>query len=93
MALEHQTGARHTPLRTCVVCREKDNKRALVRIVRTDGGIQVDATGKLNGRGAYLCEREECWEQAVKTDILNKALRTRLTEEDRERIQLAKPQR
>lgn len=91
MALDNRTRARHIPLRTCVVCREKDSKRELVRIVRTDSGIQVDTTGKLNGRGAYLCEREECWEQAVKTDILNKALRTRLTTEDRERLQQAKP--
>jgi hypothetical protein len=74
------------PIRTCVVCREKAGKRALVRIVRTEHGIMVDPGGKMNGRGAYLCERPECWERAMNTDVLAKALKTMLTSEDRERL-------
>ncbi len=74
------------PIRTCVVCREKAGKRALVRIVRTEHGIMVDPGGKMNGRGAYLCERPECWERAMNTDVLAKALKTTLTSEDRERL-------
>lgn len=81
---------RHVPIRTCVVCREKAGKREFVRVVRTEQGVQVDPTGKMNGRGAYLCERESCWEAAVKTDILAKALRTSLTEADRERLRRAR---
>ncbi len=81
---------RHVPIRTCVVCREKAGKREFVRVVRTEEGVQVDSTGKMNGRGAYLCEREVCWEAAVKTDILAKALRTSLTEVDRERLRRAR---
>ena len=74
------------PVRTCVICREKADKRTLTRVVHTEGGVQVDPSGKLKGRGAYLCERESCWERAVTTDVLNKALRTVLTPEDRERL-------
>jgi hypothetical protein len=74
------------PIRTCVVCREKAGKRTLVRIVRTEHGIMVDPGGKMNGRGAYLCERPECWERAMNTDVLAKALKTMLTSEDRERL-------
>lgn len=84
--------AKHVPIRTCVVCRQKSGKRQLVRVVRTAQGIQVDPTGKMNGRGAYLCEQESCWERAVKTEILAKALKTTLTNEDRERLRQAHKQ-
>ncbi|MBE0689806.1 MAG: YlxR family protein [Anaerolineae bacterium] len=77
---------KHPPVRTCVVCREKAGKRTLTRIVRTDTGIVIDPGGKMNGRGAYLCERPECWERAMTTDILAKALKTSFTPEDRERL-------
>ena len=83
---------RPVPQRTCVVCRDKTSKRALVRLVRTDQGVLVDATGKLNGRGAYLCARSECWDRALSSDVLNRALRVTLTAEDRERLRQAKPQ-
>ncbi len=81
---------KHVPERMCVVCRDKAGKRTLTRIVRSDAGVQVDPSGKLNGRGAYLCDREVCWETAVKTDVLSKALRMPLTEEDRERLRRAR---
>jgi len=81
---------KHVPVRTCVVCRDKAGKRDLMRVVRTEQGLQVDPSGKMNGRGAYLCDRESCWETAVKTDILAKALRMPLTEEDRERLRRAR---
>jgi uncharacterized protein len=86
MGAERQQPTKHVPMRTCVVCREKGSKRALIRVVRTENGIQVDRTGKMNGRGAYLCDRESCWERAASSDILSKALRTTLTSEDRERL-------
>jgi uncharacterized protein len=92
MSAERGQGGKHVPMRTCVVCRDKTNKRLLIRVVRTEHGIQVDASGKLNGRGAYLCDRVSCWERAVTTDILSKALRTSLTTEDRQRLQQAMPQ-
>jgi len=73
----------------CVVCRDKAGKRQLTRIVRTEQGLQIDPSGKMNGRGAYLCDRASCWETAVKTDLLAKALRMPLTDEDRERLRRA----
>lgn len=82
---------KHIPLRTCVVCREKGGKRTLTRVVRTDSGVQVDPTGKLNGRGAYLCERDACWQRASVSDVLEKALRATFSTEDRHRLKLAKP--
>ena len=81
---------KHVPVRMCVVCRDKAGKRALTRVVRTEQGLQVDSSGKLNGRGAYLCDREACWDTAVKTELLAKALRMPLTEEDRERLRRAR---
>lgn len=82
---------KHTPQRTCVVCRDKDAKRQLTRVVRAETGVVIDPSGKLNGRGAYLCEKTSCWERAVNTDILSKALRVTLTAEDRQRLQQAIP--
>jgi predicted RNA-binding protein YlxR (DUF448 family) len=77
---------KHVPVRTCVVCRERDGKRALVRLVRTDEGVVVDPTGKMNGRGAYLCDKASCWQRAMNGDVLSRALRVTLTEQDRARL-------
>lgn len=76
---------KHVPQRTCVGCREVLAKRGLIRIVRTPQGIQVDPTGKMNGRGAYLHDRRSCWERGLKGALAH-ALRMDLTEQDRERI-------
>jgi predicted RNA-binding protein YlxR (DUF448 family) len=46
-----------------------------------DGLIEVDPTGRKNGRGAYLCDKQVCWERAVTTPILAKALKTTPTQE------------
>lgn len=83
---------KHIPQRTCVVCREKDSKRQLVRIVRTqEGTVMIDPTGKANGRGAYLCDKPACWERAVNSDALARALRVALSADDRQRLQRAAP--
>lgn len=74
---------RHVPQRMCVVCREVQGKRALIRIVRTPvDGVLIDATGKRAGRGAYLCQRRSCWQRALTNNALNRALRTTLTENE-----------
>jgi predicted RNA-binding protein YlxR (DUF448 family) len=84
---------RHTPQRTCAVCRTTADKRSLTRLVRTpDDGVQVDPTGKRNGRGAYLCDQRSCWDRAIDGDVLVKALRTTLTSADRERLLAARPE-
>jgi predicted RNA-binding protein YlxR (DUF448 family) len=61
-------------------------KRQLIRIVRSPDGIQVDPTGKLAGRGAYLHNRRSCWEQGLKS-ALARALKTELAAGDKERLQ------
>lgn len=82
----HRRRGKHVPMRTCVGCREVLPKRALIRVVRTPEGVQVDPTGRLPGRGAYLHDRRRCWEQALKRGALDRALRVTLTPEDRERL-------
>jgi predicted RNA-binding protein YlxR (DUF448 family) len=80
------------PQRTCVVCREKRDKRLLTRIVRTpDRGVIVDPTGKRNGRGAYLCDEVVCWNSAVESRIIDQALRTELSNEERQELLLQHP--
>jgi predicted RNA-binding protein YlxR (DUF448 family) len=58
----------------------------MVRIVRTADGVQIDPTGKLAGRGAYLHDRRECWERGLK-GALGHALKTTLTQADRARLE------
>ena len=63
------------PMRMCVACRQMQPKRELLRVVRTpEGEVVIDATGRRNGRGAYLCRNVECFRKAVKTRALERAL-------------------
>jgi len=57
-----------------------------VRIVRTADGVQVDPSGKQPGRGAYLCSQLSCWQEALKRNRLEPALQTKLTADDRLRL-------
>lgn len=77
---------KHIPQRTCVGCRTVLPKRQMLRLVRTTEGIQVDPTGKLAGRGAYLHDRRECWERALKGALAH-ALKVELSAADRERLE------
>ena len=77
---------KHIPQRTCVGCRTVMPKRQLIRIVRSPEGVQVDQTGKLAGRGAYLHNQRSCWEKGLK-GALARALKVELTPGDRERLQ------
>ena len=87
MAENVQIRPKHVPLRTCVACRTTGAKRGLIRIVRTaKGGVEVDATGKAAGRGAYLCRRRQCWQEALKREGLARALRVKLGETDRDKL-------
>jgi uncharacterized protein len=66
---------KHIPLRSCIACRDNKPKRELVRVVRvSDDRVEVDRTGKRNGRGAYFCPAQECWELGQKRKALNHAL-------------------
>jgi hypothetical protein len=78
---------KHVPQRTCVACRQVEGKRLLVRIVRTTAGpVELDPTGKKNGRGAYLHADPACWETALKRRALQHALKTELSEPDQEAL-------
>lgn len=70
------------PERTCIGCREKKSQKELVRIVRSPEGILfVDKEGRSNGRGAYICKSEECFEKAIKTKAFLKSLKAEPDEE------------
>jgi predicted RNA-binding protein YlxR (DUF448 family) len=70
-----------------VGCRTSSAKREFVRIVRTpEGAVVVDATGKASGRGAYLCAKRECWDEALKRGRLASALRTSISSQDAEAL-------
>ena len=77
---------KHVPQRTCVGCREVLPKRQMVRVVKTAHGVQIDPTGKLAGRGAYLHDRRECWDRGLK-GALGHALKVTLTPDDRARLE------
>lgn len=77
---------KHIPQRTCVGCRTILAKRQMLRLVRTAEGILVDPTGKLPGRGAYLHDRRECWQRALKGPLAH-ALKVELSTADRERLE------
>ncbi len=75
------------PQRTCVACRKIKVKGELMRVVRiSDGSVEVDADGKKSGRGAYLCQTQECWEIGLKGGRLEHSLRTTLTSDNREQL-------
>ena len=72
---------RKIPMRMCVGCREMKPKKELLRIVKKpDGQVQLDVTGKVSGRGAYVCPNPKCLEAAVKHKQLDRALETTLDE-------------
>ncbi len=70
------------PMRMCTACREMKPKRELVRIVKTpEGEIKLDLTGKLNGRGAYICKSCDCLQKAEKTGALKRAFSCEISSE------------
>ncbi len=68
------------PERSCVACRAKRPKAALVRFVADEGRLALDARQKLPGRGAYLCRDEKCARAASKSKALTRALKGKATE-------------
>ena len=76
---------KHIPQRTCVGCRTVQPKRSMTRLVRTPAGVQIDQTGKLAGRGAYVHNLQACWEAGIK-GALARALKTELSVDDRDRL-------
>lgn len=63
------------PLRRCMGCNESKEKNDLLRIVKSkEGIIEIDLTGKKNGRGAYICKSETCLNRVIKSKRLQKSL-------------------
>ncbi len=72
---------RKVPMRTCVVTKEKCEKKDLIRVVRTnEGSVIVDLTGKVNGRGAYLKKNLAVFQKAKQNKILEKVLEVEIPE-------------
>lgn len=69
-------------LRMCVVCRQMKDKRTITRIVKNkQGEFFVDKTGKMNGRGAYVCLEPTCMAKLQKQKLLNKVFKCQLPDE------------
>ena len=74
---------RKPAIRTCIGCGTSEDKREVVRFVRMpDGTVEVDPTGKANGRGAYVHTSLECFEAAIRKRKITSALRTHVNEDD-----------
>ena len=71
------------PLRQCVACREMKSKSELIRIVKLPESNEfvLDHTGKLNGRGAYICNNEDCINLVIKKKLINRSYKTNISNE------------
>jgi len=67
----------------CIGCRDRFDKKELIRIVRTpENNVALDLTGKLSGRGAYICKgNEKCLEKAIKTKALERHLEINISDD------------
>lgn len=75
------------PMRTCIACRACKPKKELARIVKTENGVIYDGTGKVNGRGAYICKCEECIKKLRKGKLLNRAFSCQVTDAEYDKIE------
>lgn len=73
---------RKVPMRQCVGCQEMKNKKEMIRVIRTnEGEFLLDATGKKNGRGAYICPNSDCLKKAVKNKGLERSFKQTIPKE------------
>ncbi len=76
------------PERTCMVCREKQPKKGLIRIVRTpEGKVVIDPSGKKAGRGSYICYNCAHTEDLSKSKRLESALKVDMSVDEKEKLQ------
>ena len=76
------------PQRQCMGCRERKAKRDMIRVVRcTDGSVNLDFGGKMNGRGAYVCPDAECLKKALRSKALDRSLEVTIPEDVIVRLQ------
>ena len=70
------------PQRQCMGCRERKEKRQMIRVVRTpEGAVNLDFSGKMNGRGAYICPNSDCLKKALRSKALDRSLEVTIPEE------------
>lgn len=70
------------PLRKCIICGERKEKKELIRIVKNkQGDIFIDDKGKANGRGAYICKNSECINKSFENKSLNKTFKSNISSE------------
>ena len=73
---------KNNPQRTCIACRKKGDKRDFIRVVKTpEGNFVLDKTGKINGRGAYVCNSSECIAKCKKTHALDRAFKQEISDQ------------
>ena len=78
---------KNIPLRTCIGCNSQKNKKELIRIVKNDKKeINIDRTGKAEGRGAYICDDIECLEKAIKNKKIEKTFKINVEKEIYEKL-------
>ncbi len=76
------------PQRQCMGCRERKEKRQLIRVVRSpEGEVSLDFSGKKNGRGAYLCPSADCLKKAMKSKALDRSLEVTIPQEVYDRLE------
>ena len=76
------SGNKKIPMRKCVGCQEMKSKKEMIRIIKTaEDAFLLDATGKKNGRGAYICPSRTCLEQAVKSKGLERSFKQPIPKE------------
>lgn len=76
------SGNKKVPMRKCVGCQEMKSKKEMIRVIRTaEGEFLLDATGRKNGRGAYICPAKECLEKARKSKGLERSFKQSIPEE------------
>ena len=74
--------AKKIPMRMCVSCKERMAKKELIRIVATpDGQVVLDPTGRLPGRGAYVCHNPECQKKALEHQQFDRGLHRKVDPE------------
>lgn len=82
------SGVKKIPLRQCIGCGEMKAKKELIRVIKTpEENIIIDATGKKNGRGAYICKSIDCFSKAVKSRGLERSLKVNIPREVYEELE------
>ena len=76
------------PMRKCVGCQQMKNKKELLRILKTaENEFVLDATGRKNGRGAYLCFSKDCLQKAIQSKGLERSFKQSIPKEVYEKLE------